>query len=141
MARRFCADSSSERDRRLDPAEERAIRSVLAEKKGRYEELVLFEMALESAMRLREIYALTWDQVDFVLRTMLRSFTPIKGVFKSTTLSIFQMHVVALRVHLARKPLSILSTVPASVSVTSVDTLSAAGADVRFASYGYFGFR
>ena len=105
-------------------------------KKGRNEELVLFEMALESAMRLREIYTLTWDQVDFVLRTMLRSFICIGIVFKSTTLSIFQMHVVALRVHLARKPLSILSTVPASVSVTSVDTLSAAGADVRFTSYG-----
>lgn len=61
---------SGERDRRLDPAEERAIRSVLTEKKGRNEELVLFEMALESAMRLREIYTLTWDQVDFVLRTL-----------------------------------------------------------------------
>ena len=63
-----------QRDRRLpaDGAEERAIRSVLAEKKGRYEELVLFEMALESAMRLREIHTLTWDQVDFVLRTTLR---------------------------------------------------------------------
>jgi integrase len=54
----------------LGQAEERAIRSVLAEKKGRNEELVLFEMALESAMRLREIYTMTWDQVDFVLRTM-----------------------------------------------------------------------
>lgn len=61
---------SGERDRRLDPAEERAIRSVLTEKKGRYEELVLFEIALESAMRLREIYTLTWDQVDFVMRTL-----------------------------------------------------------------------
>lgn len=61
---------SGERDRRLGQAEERAIRSVLAEKKGRNEELVLFEMALESAMRLREIYTLTWDQVDFVLRTL-----------------------------------------------------------------------
>ena len=48
----------------MDPAEERAIRSVLAEKKGRYEELVLFEMALESAMRLREIYTLSDVQID-----------------------------------------------------------------------------
>lgn len=39
-------------------------------KKGRDEELVLFEMALESAMRLREMYTLTWDQVDFVQRTI-----------------------------------------------------------------------
>ena len=61
---------SGERDRRLGQAEERAIRSVLAEKKGRNEELVLFEVALESAMRLREIYTLTWEQVDFVQRTI-----------------------------------------------------------------------
>ena len=45
-----------QRDRRLsaDGAEERAIRSVLAEK-GCPVELMLFEMALESAMGLREI--------------------------------------------------------------------------------------
>ena len=49
-----------QRDRRLsaDGAEERAIRSVLAEK-GCPAELMLFEMALESAMRLREMYTLT----------------------------------------------------------------------------------
>ena len=53
-----------QRDRRLpaDGAEERAIRSVLAEK-GCPVELMLFEMALESAMRLREMYTLTKDQV------------------------------------------------------------------------------
>lgn len=55
-----------QRDRRLsaDGAEERAIRSVLAEK-GCPAELMLFEMALESAMRLREMYTLTKDQVHF----------------------------------------------------------------------------
>ena len=65
----------------------------------------------------------------------------VKAILKSTTLGVFHVHGVALRVHLASKPLSILNTVPASVSVTSGDTLSAAGTDVWFASYGYFGFR
>jgi len=74
---------SGERDRRLDPAEERAIRSVLAEKEGRYEELVLFEMALESAMRLREIYTLSDVQISSIaghkdLR-MLRRYANLRG--------------------------------------------------------------
>ena len=56
---------SGERDRRLEEAEERALRSVLAEKKGADDERVLFEMALESAMRLKEMYTLTRDQVSF----------------------------------------------------------------------------
>lgn len=61
---------SGERDRRVSTAEEGAIRTVLAEKGGHTEEMVLFEMALESAMRLREMYTLTWDQVDFTQRTI-----------------------------------------------------------------------
>ncbi len=54
----------------MSTAEEGAIRTVLAENGGHTEELVLFEMALESAMRLREMYTLTWDQVDFTQRTI-----------------------------------------------------------------------
>lgn len=46
---------SGERDRRVSTAEEGAIRTVLAENGGHTEEMVLFEMALESAMRLREM--------------------------------------------------------------------------------------
>ncbi len=61
---------SGERDRRLEEAEERALRSVLAEKKGADDERVLFEMALESAMRLREMYTLTRDQVSFTQQTI-----------------------------------------------------------------------
>ena len=55
-------DWSGQRDRRLsaDQTEERAIRKVLVDKNER----LLFDMALESAMRLREMYTLTVDQVD-----------------------------------------------------------------------------
>ena len=52
---------SGERDRRLEPTEEGAIRKVLIKE----EEHLLFDMALETAMRMREIYTLTVDQVNF----------------------------------------------------------------------------
>ena len=57
-----------QRDRRLraDGTEERAIRKVLLGK----EEHLLFDMALESAMRLREMYTLTRDQVDIEKETI-----------------------------------------------------------------------
>lgn len=51
-----------ERDRRLEPEEEEAIRAVLAGK--RPELTLMFELALETGMRMREIYTLTWDQID-----------------------------------------------------------------------------
>ena len=70
-----------ERDRRLEPGEEDAIRAVLS---GEYvpkgqrrleipqrEALILmFDIALETAMRLREAYTLNWEQVDFPQRTI-----------------------------------------------------------------------
>jgi len=68
-----------ERDRRLHEGEEEAIRRVLAGWKppGRERgvtadpDLVLvFELALETAMRLREIFTLTPDQVDLGKRTI-----------------------------------------------------------------------
>lgn len=65
----YASDGKSRaRDRRLseDGAEEGAIRKVLIGK----EEHLLFDMALESAMRLREMYTLTRDQIDFEKETI-----------------------------------------------------------------------
>lgn len=57
---------SGERDRRLQPGEEEAIRKVL---KGK-EEGMLFDLALETAMRLSEMLTLTTQQVDLGRRTI-----------------------------------------------------------------------
>ena len=59
---------TGQRDRRLseDGTEERAIRKVLIKK----EEHLLFDMALESAMRMREMYTLTVDQVSLEKETI-----------------------------------------------------------------------
>lgn len=67
--------ADEERDRRLRPGEEDSIRSILAGAKpvGRERAFtlnerlalaLLFDMALETAMRMREMYTLTWDQID-----------------------------------------------------------------------------
>ena len=57
---------SGERDRILSETEEGAIRKVLVKK----EEHLLFDMALETAMRLSEMFTLNWDQVDMRKRTI-----------------------------------------------------------------------
>lgn len=70
-----------ERDRRLEDGEEPAIRAMLAgaKPKGRQRALelrhaaalrLLFDMALESAMRMREMFTLTVAQVDLAKRTV-----------------------------------------------------------------------
>ncbi|MCY0388536.1 site-specific integrase [Robbsia sp. Bb-Pol-6] len=69
------------RDRRLSVDEESAVRRILAGHKpeGRQRALTLhyapaiaflFELAIESAMRMREMYTLTLDQVDTGRRTI-----------------------------------------------------------------------
>jgi integrase len=74
------ARADVERDRRLQAGEEPRIREILAglrpEGKERAFELryqgaleCLFELALESAMRLREVYTLSKDQVSLSQRT------------------------------------------------------------------------
>lgn len=55
-----------ERDRRLEPGEEAAIRKVLVRK----HETLLFDMALETAMRLSEMFTLRCDQIDLNQRTI-----------------------------------------------------------------------
>ena len=70
-----------ERDRRLSQVEEKNIRQVFdtgkpvgdgrrLALKNRADLLLLFEMALESAMRLREMFTLTAGQVDLGKRTI-----------------------------------------------------------------------
>ena len=56
---------SGERDRRLQDGEEVEIRKVL-----KPEEELLFDMALETAMRLSEMVSLSTDQIDLVNRTI-----------------------------------------------------------------------
>lgn len=56
---------SGERDRRLQDGEEVKIRKVL-----KLEEELLFDMALETAMRLSEMVSLSTDQIDLVNRTI-----------------------------------------------------------------------
>lgn len=75
------AKGDSARDRRLEGDEEKRIRAVLAGAKpeGRQRALalnhadalgLLFDMALESAMRLREMFTLSAGQVDLPKRTV-----------------------------------------------------------------------
>lgn len=56
------------RDRRLEKGEEARIRAVLAQK-PRHEGL-FFELALETAMRMSELYTLTVEQIDVARRTI-----------------------------------------------------------------------
>lgn len=71
----------TERDRRLETGEEEAIRHILngGKEEGKQRPLVLhhrahlqglFEVALETAMRMSEIYTLTRDQIDLERRTV-----------------------------------------------------------------------
>ncbi len=72
---------NTQRDRRLDAEEERLVRLVLAGFKrpdrqrapyleDRVELEMLLTLGLESAMRLREMYTLTSDQIDIAKRTV-----------------------------------------------------------------------
>lgn len=77
------APGNTERDRRLNGDEEKRIRAVLAgipmeaeavaktlKLKHREALVLLFDLALETGMRLREMYTLTQDQVDAKQRTI-----------------------------------------------------------------------
>jgi integrase len=59
--------TDSARDRRLEPGEEGRLREVMG---GQPDMLRLFTLALETAMRLSELYTLTWSQVDLGKRTI-----------------------------------------------------------------------
>lgn len=77
---------TTERDRRLAPEEEARIRALLSGEKplGRQRAFALneeaalkamFDLALESGMRMSEMYTLTIDQLDFPKRTIFLSKT------------------------------------------------------------------
>lgn len=103
------APEDEERDRRLQPGEEEAIRKILAGEKpeGRQRPLelkeraalvTLFDLALETSMRLSEMYTLSWAQVDFAGRTIYLDKT------KNGSKRQVPMTSVALRVLSAYRP-------------------------------------
>lgn len=53
-----------ERERRLEPVEEMALRLYFRRAKHRYQWLCLFNLALETAARLQELVLATWDEFD-----------------------------------------------------------------------------
>jgi integrase len=59
-----------ERDRRLEEGEEEKIREVLRDHDEADAMTLAWTLALETAMRMSEIYTLTLDQVDFKKRTI-----------------------------------------------------------------------
>lgn len=97
----------TERDRRLEPGEEDAIRRVLAVGvlPRKQQPLVLehgealtalFDLALESAMRLREMYTLTVDQVHLDKRTVFLDKTK-NGDKRAVPLSTVAVHLLTGR--------------------------------------------
>ncbi|MBX3697000.1 MAG: site-specific integrase [Dokdonella sp.] len=98
---------SQERDRRLWEGEEERIRAILAGErpKGRQRPLelheapslvLLFDLALESAMRLREMFTLTWDQVDVSRRTVFLDKTK-NGDRRQVPLSSVAVRLLGMR--------------------------------------------
>lgn len=55
------------RDRRLEPGEEEKIEAILKDQPDLW---LLFHLALETAMRLREMFTLSLDQIDLKKRTI-----------------------------------------------------------------------
>lgn len=60
------------RDRRLEPGEEDRLRAVLSAQPDLQH---FFTLALETAMRMSEMYTLTWDQVDIGKKTIFLTKT------------------------------------------------------------------
>jgi integrase len=94
-----------ERDRRLEPGEETRIRAVIASgllprKMGAYaiahteDVLALFDLALETAMRMREMFTLTAEQIDTSKRTIHLDKTK-NGDKRQVPLSSVAMRVVS----------------------------------------------
>ncbi len=60
-----------EKDRRFEDFEEQALRDALNDLCDEKEEMtLLFELGVETAMRLSEIYTLSWDQIDLGRNTI-----------------------------------------------------------------------
>ena len=80
-----------ERDRRLAPDEEQRIRKRL---QGKADELLLFELALQTAMRLRECYTLHVSQVNLPQRTIFLERTK-NGSSRQVPLPTPMMHLLS----------------------------------------------
>lgn len=102
----------NERDRRLEEGEEQAIRTIMdgAKPKGKQRPLelrekerivLLFDMALESAMRMREMYTLSVGQIDLEKRTFFLDKTK-NGSKRQVPIS--TVLLAALRPHVTGKP-------------------------------------
>lgn len=100
---------TEERDRRLAEGEEKAIRTILAGEKpeGRQRSLasthtaalkLLFDLALETAMRMREMFTLTVDQIDIKHATVFLDKTK-NGSKRQVPLS--SVATMLLRTHLS----------------------------------------
>lgn len=73
LPKNYSAGSQKEdqvRDRRLQSDEEARLRRLLESDPTWHEYLLMFDLALETAMRMREIYTLGWEQIDIDKRTI-----------------------------------------------------------------------
>lgn len=101
-------DADNSRSRRLEDGEEERIRKVLAgdadylkslgvergiDPESQKPMLLLFELAIETAMRMREVFTLTWDQVDIEKRTIFLDKTK-NGDSRQVPLSTVALAVV-----------------------------------------------
>lgn len=80
-----------ERDRRLAADEEQRIRKRL---QGKADELLLFELALQTAMRLRECYTLHVSQINLAQRTIFLDRTK-NGSSRQVPLPTPMMHLLS----------------------------------------------
>lgn len=101
-------ESDNARSRRLEAGEEARIRKVLNNDREYIKEIgvergirpesqepmtVLFELAIETAMRMREMYTLTWDQIDLERRTIFLEKTK-NGDSRQVPLSTVALSVI-----------------------------------------------
>lgn len=99
------------RDRRLEKGEEERIRKVLAGDAEYLKEigvergiapesqapmLFIFELAIETAMRMREMFTLTWGQIDIEKRTVFLDRTK-NGDSRQVPLSSVALAIVKMR--------------------------------------------
>lgn len=108
------AREDHERDRRLESGEEEAIRRILAGEKPKDRQrslslqnkdaiVCMFDLAIETAMRMRETYTLTVDQISFDKKTIFLERTK-NGHKRQVPMSSVAMKV--LRDYLSKAKLS-----------------------------------
>jgi len=115
-------------DRRLEGDEEARLRAALADDAGL---LLLFDLALETAMRLRECYTLDWAQIDLDRRTIFLEKTKNGDKRQVPLSSVIHARLAALEPQTG--PLCALSGSPAQITARLsrrfARAAAAAGAD------------